>query len=426
MNGNFGKIYIRKRPVLTWLTYFVFLMPFFLQAFLQFFSLPSLLKYLIDVAWIIALFGIIFTKKIKTERRITVFWIFAVFFISYTLIVYLFNFQSVFYYLWGVRNNFRLYAAFILFILFFDKEDIDFCLKFIDVFFWINAAVSFVQFFAFGIKQDYLGGLFGIDLGANASNLILFCIVSAKSILRYMSGEERTWLCIAKCSVSLILAALSELKFFFLIFAFIVVFSLFVTKFSWRKLLILSALAIITVVSGTILTALFDSSVFSVKDIFDLITSENYSSAKDLGRFTAIPKISNTILTEVPQKLFGMGLGNCDTSAFAICNTPFFQSHQYLNYNWFLSAFVFLETGFIGVIMVLSFFVICFVMAFRERRRGGDALLCQMSMIMSIVCVALFFYNSSLRTEAGYFAYFVLALPFISLRDKESSQQISV
>lgn len=426
MNGNLGKIYIRKRPVLTWLAYFVFLMPFFVQALLQFFSVPSFLKYSIDVVWIIAFFGVLFARQIKTERRLVVFWIFVVFFVLYTLIVYLFNFQSAFYYLWGFRNNFRLYAAFILFVFLFDREDIKFCLKFIDVFFWVSVVVSFVQFFAFGIKQDYLGGLFGIDTGANASTLILFCIVSAKSILCYMNGEEKTWLCIAKCSASLILAALSELKFFFLIFAVIVVFSLFVTNFSWKKLLILSVFAIIVAISGTILTALFDSSVFSVKDIFNLIVSENYSSSRDLGRLTAIPTISNTVLTEIPQKLFGMGLGNCDTSAFAICNTPFFQSHQYLNYNWFSSAFVFLETGFIGVAMVLSFFVICFVVAFRERRRGGNTLLCQMSMIMSIICVALFFYNSSLRTEVGYMAYFVLALPFISSRDEASSQQISV
>ena len=37
-----------------------------------------------------------------------------------------------------------------------------------------------------------------------------------------------------------------------------------------------------------------------------------------------------------------------------------------------------------------------------------------MGAIMSVTCIVLTFYNSALRAEGGYMAYFALALPFVS------------
>jgi hypothetical protein len=145
-----------------------------------------------------------------------------------------------------------------------------------------------------------------------------------------------------------------------------------------------------------------------------LITAQNYSGSEDLGRLTAIPTISQRILTEIPEKLFGLGLGNCDTSAFAICNTPFFQRYSYLHYTWFTSACLFLELGFVGLSLNLLFFVLNFFNV-RKMMHNGSASeeLCQMSMIMSILCIILTFYNSCLRAEVGYIAYLTMALPYI-------------
>ena len=37
-----------------------------------------------------------------------------------------------------------------------------------------------------------------------------------------------------------------------------------------------------------------------------------------------------------------------------------------------------------------------------------------MGMIMAIISVIMFFYNSSLHIESGYMVYFILALAFVS------------
>lgn len=413
-----GKLYIKKRPLPQWLAYFIFVMPFLLAFLQNIVGLDSFVKYTIDVAWILTFAILYLRRQVVQDRKFAPFLIFIGVFFAYTLIVYLFNFQSVFYYLWGFRNNFRFYIAFIIFVMMFTEEDTQFCLKFMDVLFWINAVVSLIQFFILGYQQDYLGGIFGVDRGCNSYSIVFFCIVIAKSVLMFMSRQENFFLCFAKCVTALIISAMAELKFFFVIFMIVMLLATVLTSFTWRKFLLIFVSALIVVFAGSLLTDIFgENNQLTFQRLWELATTESYATAEDLSRFTAIPTISNTILTDTPSQLFGMGLGNCDTSAFAICNTPFYQTHSDLHYTWFSSAFLFLETGYIGLALYILFFVMCIVFAFKmSKREGVNKLYCQMAMIMSVVCIILTFYNSSLRVEVAYMVYFVLALPFISAK----------
>lgn len=377
--------------------------------------MPSLIKYTIDMAWVLA-FAFLFIKvRFHLKKNLVPFFAFIIVWLVYVLIVYLFNFQSPFYFLWGIRNNFRFYIAFLAFISFFDDFDIKLCFNLIEILFWVNVVVIIFQFFALDLKGDYLGGIFGTTRGSNAWNLILFCIVSSKSILNFISGNEKLLTFALKNGFALLLSALCEIKFFFILFIIILILSSVFSKFSYRKLLLIFFGSFLFFVASSILTAVFEGSVISFESITKLIFASSYSSQEDLGRFTAIPTISENILTDIPSKLFGMGIGNCDTSAFEICNTPFFKTYGYLNYSWLSSAFIFLETGYIGLGLNLLFYVVCFVLSYKKSKSNEtNRLYCQMAMIFSVICIALTFYNSSLRTEAGYMAYFVLALPYIS------------
>ena len=83
----------------------------------------------------------------------------------------------------------------------------------------------------------------------------------------------------------------------------------------------------------------------------------------------------------------------------------------------------FFETGIIGLIAYLSFFVMCFILARRQIKKGANELLGRIGMIMSAVCFILVFYNSSLRTEIAYMAFFSLSLPFISATEDLPEQE---
>ena len=416
MNDNTRKLYIKKRTFPEWLTLYIFIMPFLLSFFMEFLGFPSIVKYTIDFSWV-SLFAILFLRKqFRLKNQIAPFAIFVLLFFLYVSIGYIFHFQSVFYFLWGVRNNFRFYIAFFAFATFFDETDASTCLKIADFLFWINIAVTLVQFFFMGYKQDYLGGIFGVERGCNAFSTILFILVVTKSVLLFMEGKEKAWLCFLKCGLALIISVLAEIKFFFVLFTLILIASMLMTKSSWKKIVLLLIMGGLIVFAQSLLIVIFgEMKALTLENIVNVAFSDNYATDEDLGRFTAIPIISSRFLTDLPGKLFGMGLGNCDTSAFAICNTPFFRMHEYLHYSWFSSAFLFLETGYVGLAINLSFFVICFIFAYKTwKSKKCNTLFCQISMIVAIICVVLTFYNSALRKETAYILFFALALPMIS------------
>lgn len=416
MNYDISKLHIKRRELPQWLAIYVLVIPFCLSFLMDFLNFPSFIKYTVDIAWLILLMFLFVGKVIILKRNITALLVIAGGWFLYVSLVYLFNYQSIFYYLWGIRNNFRFYIAFAAFATFLDYDDIFSSLKFIDLLFWINVPVSLFQFFVLGYRQDYLGGIFGVERGCNAFSTILFLVVVAKSLLMYFEGSENTIVCFLKSGFSLTIAAMAELKFYFILFILLMIISILMTKFSWRKLLALFAVAVLMMFAGSILTVVFGAhEKLTFERIVELVTSDNYATAEDLGRFTALPKISKNILTEWHSKVFGMGIGNCDTSAFAICNTPFYKTHENMHYSWFSSAFIFLETGYLGLTVNLSFYVAVLLLTIKKLKlQHGNKLFCQIGLIFSIICLILTFYNSALRKEVGYIAYFALALPFVS------------
>ncbi len=415
---NKGKLYIRKRTLPEWLTVYIFIMPYLLSMLMEFLGVPSFIKYTVDAAWV-GIFLLLFVRKrILLDKKVTPFVIFTGLFLLYVLVAYLFNYQSVFYFLWGVRNNFRFYIAFLAFALFLDEDDISGCFKIIDVLFWVNAAVSLVQFFAFGYRQDYLGGIFGVGRGCNAYSIMLFVLVVARSVLSYMNGIEKPFACFLKCAATLFLAAMAELKFYFVIFVLILILASAFTKFSWRKIIIFILMAVMIMFAGSILTVIFgEGEALTLDRIIELATATSYATEEDMGRFTAIPTVSEKFLPGFFPRMFGRGLGNCDTSAFAICNTPFFEAYSDLHYNWFSSAFLYLEMGVVGLVFNLSFFIIAFIFARRCYKRGtSNPFFCQIAMIFAIISIILTFYNASMRKEVAYIAYFALALPVLAYK----------
>ncbi len=412
--NNDGKLYIKKQSFSEILNYIILFLPFTFGFLIDFIGLPNIVKYIIDVAWVIATI-IIISKSVRISKQILPFFIVAAVFFLYTLTVYVCNFQSPFYYLWGFRNNFRFYFAFLAFITFFTEENANSCLKLFDYIFWVNAVVCMFQYLVLGLKQDYLGGVFGSERGCNAYLVVFFSIIISKSVLSYMNKEESTWVCFFKCVVTLMICALAELKFFFVLFVVILVAAIFLTAFTWRKLLlIIVGLLMVTVCSSVLVTLFGFEDFLSIDNLWSVATQSSYATAKDLNRLSAIPTLSKTIMKDRSTRLFGLGLGNCDTSSFAFCNTPFYETYSDLHYTWLSSAFLYLETGYLGLIMYISTFVVLFIQSLRLKiKKATNPLYTQMAMIMCIVCLILLIYNASMRTEIAYFVYFVLALPFI-------------
>lgn len=407
---------------------FIFFFPA-AQAFLtELLPIPDAIKFLCDGFLVLLLLKLFSQRFTKIDNYSMPFVVIVGLFFFITLVGYLFNYQSVFYYLWGLRNNIRMFVAFFAFAYLADWEDAKGWIKALDVLFVINFAVVILQYFS-GYGQDYIGGIFGTSKGCNGSLLIFLCIVFAKTILSFMRGEEKMSKCIFVSVASLLVSTLSELKMFFILFILILFMASFMTAHSIKKTLFFAFGAVLVVLFSTLLTVLYEDFMdfLSFDSLTKALTDTGYATDEDIGRFTALPVISQRFLPGFFRKLFGLGLGNCDSSSLSMFNTPFFESHQTVHYSYFSYAFLFLETGFVGLALYASFFVASFFVSRKLKKlEMADEFACQMSIILSVISLILLVYNSSLRMEIGFMLFFVLALPIISANEQRESDDVYI
>ena len=410
---------INKRSQMGYLTHILLIMPFFFGLLNEFFGLPWAIRYVMDAAWCLLLVYLFFSGRRGDQPLGIWVWLFLI----YTLLTYLPQWQSPLYYLWGLRNNFRLYAAFFAFAAFLKPADVDDWMKLFDKLFWVDVVASIYQFLFLGIDGDQLGGLFSTEVGGNGYTNLFFLIVVAKAVVFFLDKREKMLTCLTKCAAALVVAAMAELKFFYVEFILVAMLAVLFTNFTWRKMaVIVGGLAGVTVCS-IFLTSLFPnfSGWFSLEWFLKTATSDHgYTSSGDLNRLNAIPRINELWLKTGWQRVFGLGLGNCDTASYAILNTPIFEAYGNMHYTWISYAMMYLETGWIGLIFYWGFFVLAYFRICRIEKRSDGIVPshCRIARIMAILCVVISIYNSSLCTEAGYMAYFVLAIPFAEYRNR--------
>lgn len=414
-----GTLFIKKRKQSQWILLLVMLWPFLINIIS---ALPSPLsygQYLCDgimLCWCLGDLVGLTRRTTKISRDVMVFLLWICGFLAYTFVTYMYNFQSPFYYLWGIRSNFRCYILFFRVLLQISKNDADEWLVFLDGLFWINAVLTLFQFAAGGIRGDQLGGIFGTITGTNGFTLIFMSIVVVKSQLKFYENKEKLEVCLFKCGTALLVAAMAELKFFLLLFVFQMILVVFLTRFSWKKLIVPLICAVAVSFSMQLLAQWFSSSgTFDIARVVEKAFQENYASANDLNRLSAISTLSRKIVKDPMERMIGLGLGNCDSANFAFLRTPFYERYSYLHYKWFSAPMIFLETGYIGLIFYMGFFLICLIkMILMRKRKMVDTFYSSMGIIFSITALILLFYNASLRYEAGWMIYIVLALPFIA------------
>ena len=410
-------IKIRKKKQPEWITLFVLVMPFLFFLLMECMYFPSLVKYVIDIGWLLLMFYLLRVKrKLPNAQAVGLLRISGAFF-ALSFVGFLFHYISGWYYLWGIRNNIRFFVFFFACICFIKEHSVEKYLKFFEQLFWINVPAILFQYFVLGKDQDHLGGIFGTERGCNGYTNIFLLIIVTYTILRYMHAEEKLFPCLLKCAVAMIIAALSELKMFYIEMVAVIALAMIVTKFSFRKVLITLAIVVGILAGIRLLIYVFPmyDDWFSLEKIWKSAASNTgYTSSNDINRITAVSFALKRFLPTNMDKLFGLGMGNCDYASFDFLITPFYRQYGRLNYTWFSSAFLVLETGLVGLVIYCWFFVALFFAAGkRNQERQAPVVYCKMAQILSLMCLVLVVYNSSLRTEAAFMMYFILALPFL-------------
>ena len=318
--------------------------------------------------------------------------------------------------LWGMRNNLRFFIFFFICVNRLDRSDVTNLLRLFKKFYWANLVMCFIQYYGFGLKADYLGGFFGTVRGCNAYLNVFLCIVCADVIADFFTYKRKGAMLALYLCTAVYIAFLAELKVFYfelpLMLALVVIFS----KPSLKTI----SITIICAVGfwiGLLALAAYDPKTFGVlldADALEMyLAGGGYTNSGDLNRFTAINQISNTFFSGSPLRtLFGFGLGGCEYSQFSFLQSEFALQHGGLNYRWFTHAWVYLEQGAVGLILLLLFFVSLLIYACRRAKKSNKS---HMAIAIAFLptCLLGLLYNTVIQIECCYIIAFACAIPYI-------------
>lgn len=347
------------------------------------------------------------------------------------MVGWIFNPASLLMAIWGARNYGRFFIYFIFCIAFLDVQDV---YKMEDAFFHvfpIHMLFIAYQYIVEGLNQDRLSGIFGNSAGGNGGLMIYLVIMLCIIMARY----EYKKVSLVKFGVYLMLvlvnAALSELKFLFVVAIIMLIWYLFMSRRKGKGMIMALAFILLFYVSVQILYIIFPeyANFLDINNILNQVSAQEvYASQFDVGRTAVFSKLSPIITKWAGRDALwiGIGLGNADySSAMVFLNSAFFNAYEYIHYTWLSLGYLFVETGYIGTIAYTSFFVvseICAILRYQKRTTYMNLL----GTFFPLVSLILLVYNSTLRSNYAYMLFAVLSWSIICTKRQNKNTELEV
>lgn len=408
----------------------------FIKFFIGQFGFPHSLNYVTDI--ITFLIALLCLGELRAGFRKNSFiykWIYVM--LIFTVIGYVINIYSPTLYIWGLRNTFRFFLFFLCCLAILKKKDIKKILHVLVRLLPINCLICTYQYFTLRNSGgyvslylgDFIGGMFGPIQGSNVAMNVYLSIILVFTLAAFTEKKLSFIKLSLYVSMCFYIAILAEMKIIYFEFLIILIILIFTSKVSFKKIvtMILGILTLI-VVLNIWKTYNPDSSAYLTNwnSILNYTAETSYAGTNSLNRLSAIPILSTLFFQDNwAGGLVGIGLGNADTSNIDLLNSPTYSLYgETLKYTYFQQAILFLETGMIGLLIYLGFFIVIFSHSFQKRKikwvNHYEYIYIVTARIFSILAILMVFYNQSFRLESsGYLAFLILAIPYIWVNNEE-------
>lgn len=393
----------------------------FLQGYL---GLPSILSYVTDILLLLIVINYLIIRRKRKKSNIpkSLKIVFITYF-SVTILTYIFNLYNPLLYFWGFRNNMRFIIFSMMCVVYLDIEDINRIMSILFGYFLLNIPVITYEYFLAGLDfrtGDIISGLYSIKTkqGGNGELNWLICIISTYAIVQYLNKTKKIYYLLICIISSCYMAALSELKVFFVEIIIIAIVAIWLSKKS-VKILIFTIIGIIALIIGiNLLYTYFPkfNNFFDLKNINQvLFSTESYSNRGGMSRFGAIAYVFENFSQTTLKKLLGIGFGNADYSTFSFLTSDFYIANKNSSYQWFYGPFILIETGIIGLVSYVFILINFIKESFSLKNFNIKILNFKIfSIIISLLSIMMLFYNQSMKTEtAGYMVFLMLSIPYI-------------
>lgn len=405
------------------LIYWMFVYECFSCFLMKNFGAPKAIAFGLDFFILVLFIQVIKTKSIKSLFLPT--QILLVLFVS-TIVGMVVNSAEISNFVWGARSEFWGITMFYASVKFLRSYDIERIMSFFFKFQFLNLACAAYQYHILGYYQDFNNGAF---IGGAYQDI--FCaILFAYYFYKYIRKEDKLWKFIFVALSGLYIAVVEEEKFIFIEFAGIIAYYFVSTGLNFAKVLIMTGSIIAAIIALPILNSV------NGQDSMEMLTSwDNFIGyATMVGYGYELPRLGSSVIisarffSDSLQDFFGLGLGMCeDASTISFINTAFYQQWSWLHYMWFTFQIQFLQTGWVGMILYISFFVSVLIVNFKNRLSMSDKykFFADFSVAMSFIAIAVIWYSASTRGQAGNFVFFAIAVGLaISRQLKKNNKTI--
>lgn len=411
----------RTKLNVKYLIYIILILPMIMGTLSDDFGIPSGIRYVNDVLILFLLVLIIKRKDFFKQvhyLKMDIILIAMILFSVINFVSAVINFVPLNLVMWAIRNTYRFFVFFWACIFFLDKVDLK---KLFEVFFWlqwINFILVLYQFFSLGLMQDSLGGIFGH--GGNAGLLVYSVLLLAYAMSRFISKEYSLFRLLFVLITTCLISVLAEIRIFFLMALMIIIVNFSLNKNIVRKTFILLGLLVLFFFAVEIYKELFPYVTLS----FDAFLKEGTSTGGgyNISRLNAFSDITQIFFkNNILCKIFGYGFGNCEYSSIPFFCSEFYKDYGSFNYRWFTNQWIFLETGYAGIVSYLTILLSSLLYAVKryfgiEKESKSLIVIC---IIMCLFCIISVFYNSLLKADYGYIAFFSIAIAGIIFKGEQ-------
>ncbi len=344
----------------------------------------------------------------------------ALFFL-YALLTSVVNEVSLLQVAWALRMTLRFYLFYYCCVVLLDRSGASAVLRMFEIMFFVNTLLVAFEFLVQGKEGDYLGGMFGVEQGANGYMNIYLIILLAYEISKYLRQQLSLTYLAFYVIISLGIAALAEIKFLYAEFIVIIICSV-LFRYPTRKTssLFLSAFGLF-LAGLQILKLIFPDSyrmMLSAEGSEDYL-SASWAGGREMGRTTAIKFIDDSFFSSYPiqkqygigsdnlflNRLFGFGFGSAEPSA--LTHNAFAEQYSNTQYGAFEFADRYLEMGWIGLSLFVLIFIMIFINTFTSNHANDiEAIIWSEATRVLIPVVLMNVWYSSLPHRSVLFAVF--------------------
>lgn len=385
-------------------------------------------------------FFLIISKRVKEFRQsrevLLILACGAAFIIFTTLIGIVYGVRPILF-LWSLRRYLVFYCLLADCYLVFDRADIHLLYRLLDVVIVVHIVLTLVQFFVFGIRWDYLNGIFGTLMGGNAGVNILFAVNTCVCLYRFYKREIRWWLLLIHIAWMCCDAFLSEIKVYFIELVAALIIYVAVTREFKRVIKIL--LPILAMMYASILLMYYIypyySDYYSILflNLMSTLSEPHHANADSLSRLNQISGLTGPIMDyaklhrsylERLAPITGLGLGNAELSTNGLFDSEFYLTNIRLWYWDFVLSMVYVEGGAVGLILYIFAWAFIPIKAFIQalKKKSGSELLIILTCVMVLFIML---YDISLRNNYGYMIWaFVGIVCAVSVKENNISKKI--